>query len=282
MLLVGTPILAHAQISTTSTTAVRIGPEAVVARLLSFDVNGDGTLEAGELAERMHGLMAYGDFDGSGVLEPHEIIRLANSPRSVQVGSSPSILDLVPGLANAEVLARSGRYGFRGNDTLSSRLHIQGALEDLRLASEVRDRALPVVNEFVAAQQAAARASIVSEMENALTEQQMRDLKAAMDAPSPPPPASASLAVPLTAANLRGTCPGAGVFCNSSVPVFGLAEPMGSALERFKARLRPNDAERSVLLAQLRGILDDEQLDNFRAALERRPVVDLRAGAGPR
>jgi hypothetical protein len=57
---------------------------------------------------------------------------------------------------------------------------------------------------------------------------------------------------------------------------------MGSALERFKARLRPNDAERSVLLAQLRGILDDEQLDNFRAALERRPVVDLRAGAGPR
>ena len=45
------------------------------------------------------------------------------------------------------------------------------------------------------------------------------------------------------------------------------------AIERFKARLRPGDAERSTLLAQMKGVLTDEERDNFRAALERRPLV---------
>jgi hypothetical protein len=34
----------------------------------------------------------------------------------------------------------------------------------------------------------------------------------------------------------------------------------------------PGDAERAVLIEQLKGILSDEERDNFRAALERRPV----------
>ena len=45
------------------------------------------------------------------------------------------------------------------------------------------------------------------------------------------------------------------------------------AIERFKARLRPGDVERSTLLAQMKGVLTDEERDNFRAALERRPLV---------
>ena len=53
--------------------------------------------------------------------------------------------------------------------------------------------------------------------------------------------------------------------------------PTGVALRDFKARLRLGDEERSDLLGQLRGILDEVQLDDFRAALERRPVVNLMA-----
>jgi hypothetical protein len=46
-----------------------------------------------------------------------------------------------------------------------------------------------------------------------------------------------------------------------------------AAIQRFKNQLRPGDAERSALLEQMQDILGDEELDNFRAALERRPMV---------
>ena len=46
-----------------------------------------------------------------------------------------------------------------------------------------------------------------------------------------------------------------------------------AAVERFNERVRPGDAERSALLKQVRSVLNDEERDNFRAALERRPLV---------
>jgi hypothetical protein len=52
---------------------------------------------------------------------------------------------------------------------------------------------------------------------------------------------------------------------------------MRSALTRYSDLLRPSDPAHIVLLGQLRGVLDDVQLDDFRAALSRRPVVDLTA-----
>jgi hypothetical protein len=53
-----------------------------------------------------------------------------------------------------------------------------------------------------------------------------------------------------------------------------------AALERFNSRRRLGDAERSVLLDRMAGILSNEERDDFRAALERRPVV--KAGSGIR
>jgi hypothetical protein len=46
-----------------------------------------------------------------------------------------------------------------------------------------------------------------------------------------------------------------------------------AALGRFNAKLRLDEEDRSALLKQLRSVLTDEERDNFRAALERRPLV---------
>jgi hypothetical protein len=50
-------------------------------------------------------------------------------------------------------------------------------------------------------------------------------------------------------------------------------EPALAAVERYKTRLRLNDAERSELVNSLKDTLSEEDRDNFRAAIERRPVV---------
>jgi hypothetical protein len=46
-----------------------------------------------------------------------------------------------------------------------------------------------------------------------------------------------------------------------------------AAIDRFKKQLRPDEVGRSALLDQLKDVLGDEERDNFRAALERRPVI---------
>ncbi|HET9385315.1 MAG TPA: hypothetical protein VFO67_09220, partial [Gemmatimonadales bacterium] len=50
-----------------------------------------------------------------------------------------------------------------------------------------------------------------------------------------------------------------------------------AGVERFKARLRPGNEERAALMEAMKGILSDEERDNLRAALERRPLVKSRA-----
>ena len=46
-----------------------------------------------------------------------------------------------------------------------------------------------------------------------------------------------------------------------------------ASIERFRSRLRPGNEERAALMETMKGILSDEERDNLRAALERRPLV---------
>ena len=46
-----------------------------------------------------------------------------------------------------------------------------------------------------------------------------------------------------------------------------------TALDAFKARIRPADADRAALLDELKDVLNDEERENFGAALQRRPLV---------
>jgi len=70
----------------------------------------------------------------------------------------------------------------------------------------------------------------------------------------------------------------------SRIHGFGLAPEQTAqalaAVERFKATIRPGDEARTALLDQVKDILSDEERDNFRAALERRPLVKAGGLAG--
>ena len=46
-----------------------------------------------------------------------------------------------------------------------------------------------------------------------------------------------------------------------------------AAFDGFKERIRPADADRAALLAELKDVLSDEERENFGAALQRRPLV---------
>src|SRR5262245_49308802 len=64
---------------------------------------------------------------------------------------------------------------------------------------------------------------------------------------------------------------------------FSTRERALSVVVAFMTSLRAQrgDADRAVLIAQLTGILDDEERDNFRAALERQPVSKAAGSPSP-
>ena len=90
----------------------------MVARIMSFDRNDDGRIEKHELAERMHGLVARGDVNGDAVLDGRELQTLARAQQ-------PPV--------DHGVIIIAGPYVFADDAGLSSRLRIEGALDDLRL-----------------------------------------------------------------------------------------------------------------------------------------------------
>src|SRR4051794_18760186 len=55
-------------------------PEAVVARLMSFDMNHDGRVTRTELPERMQALLVRGDVTKDEALDGAEVLRLAQGP----------------------------------------------------------------------------------------------------------------------------------------------------------------------------------------------------------
>ena len=62
---------------------------------------------------------------------------------------------------------------------------------------------------------------------------------------------------------------------------FGLPPERASlalaALDGFKVRIRPADADRAVLVRSLKNVLNEEERENFDAALQRRPLVKANA-----
>jgi hypothetical protein len=229
--------------------------EHVVARMMSFDSDFDGKLAASELPERMHGLVARGDVSGDGTLDDAEIRKLANAP---------------PQDARAFF---SGGYTFGDQVGLSSRAHVEGALEDLRLTGEAKDQALDAARWFMDELEAPASANLLKEMESLLTPEQLADFKGALDSES------RGRAVRVFN-NSTGAAPRRVAFgSNLAAHIGRYALPPAqnhqahAALGRFTGEGRFGDEERSALLESMKGILSDEERDDLRAALERRPLV---------
>jgi hypothetical protein len=256
---------AQTQVFTFESPAVvaRVSSDDVVARMMSFDRNNDGKLEKGELIERMQPLVTRGDADGNGALDGTEVRALANTPPA----------------AGGKKLFSSGSYGFADQTSLSSRSHIDESLADLRLASPAKDLASAVIKEYVDTLEATALADLLKELDGLLTFGQSQDFKSALDRQRR-----------FTTAFSVNNAPGSsnrmvivgGMDAGRRLETYDLAPaPKAQAVaafEHYKARLRLRETERSELLAQMENILSPEERDNFRAALERRPVVATGGG----
>lgn len=244
--------------------ATTVSPDDVVTRLMTFDQNNDGRVAIGELSERMRPLVSRGDKNGDGVLDRVEIRTMAVAPPPAQVPQQ-----------NQRIFG-SGGYGFGDNAGLSSKNHIEGALEDLRLASATKERALPIVRAYADTVEQAASAELISRMEPLLSLEQLATFTTALSRQQGRQIALKSPTGEVrTLVVVRG---GVGGDLTSRVEAMQLGtartEQAKQAIEDFKARTRlGTEPERSGLLAQLKDILTVEELDNYGAALGRRPVV---------
>jgi hypothetical protein len=241
---------------------------------MSFDRNGDGRIVAEELPERMHTLLTRGDRSSDGALDRTEARQLALAP--VQLPVRPGF--------------RPGVYGFRDRD-LDTSQRIEHALDDLRLAAAIKERAVDIARKFQDETDAKAPAVLYEKLGRVLTAEQMADFRRALG----------GRWVTVTAIRRDG------------VMIFGASPEEAAGQEHVKVRLREtpsrnpaqeiewyqldavrraqaleavrefeahtpgrlNDAEQLALVEQFRSILSDEQRDDLRAALGRRPVVQL-------
>jgi len=234
----------------------RASLEDVVSRMMSFDRDRDGKIQKAELSERMYNLVSRGDADHDGALDRTEILTLATAP---------------PAAATIRGIQGPTGYSFGDQVGFSSRSHIEGSLDDLRLTSARKEQALAVVNPFLDALEKSASADLLKEMAVLLPPQQLAQFTAALNT-------KAAAAIMLNGANgERRKVVIGGIDLAARIDSFHLPpaqhEPARAAVDRYKARLRLAGPERSELLAQLNGILSTEEQDDFRAALERRPVV---------
>jgi hypothetical protein len=228
-------------------------PDVVVARLMSFDRNKDGKLTVDELSERMQGLIARGDRGGDGALDAKEIRTLAVAPTPVQVDSISAI--------------GGGGYRFGDEVGFSTRMHIEGALDDLRLATGPREQALAIATAFVDKHEKAAITELVTTLAPMLPADQLKAFTSLLEqmsrvnASTHVAPASRIL-LPLLSAQLTR-------FSLSAEQL----QQAKAAIEKFKERQQLAESDRTQLMAELADTLSVEERENLNAALTRRPLV---------
>jgi hypothetical protein len=232
-------------------------PDVVVARLMSFDRNKDGLVTADELSERMQGVMARGDRGGDGALDADEVRRLAVAPQPVQVQGFGDPV--------------SSGYGFGDESGFNTRMHIEGAINDLRLASGRRDAAQVIGAAFAERREKASLAELRETMAPLLSEEELKvfTLLATQSAQTTAFRVVRGPAGEKDAVNLQ--------FVVSQMQRFlpNAKQPPEAteAIKRFKERQQLSEPDRQQLLAELTDVLSPQERDDLNAALARRPVV---------
>jgi hypothetical protein len=249
-----------------------VSPDVVVARLMTFDRDGDGRLVQSELPERMQNLIAA-DVSGDRALDQAEIRALARPVPPVAMAAT------IPG----QRFGGGGGYAFGDQVSLSTRAHVEGALDDLRLPESTQQKALAIVRPFMDRLEADASAALMNELDRLLRPEQVNSIRMAIDRQL------SSRTSPLTVVtrpdgsratfSFRGGPDPALLLTVFNVPAEQMAAAK-TAFEGFKERIRPGIAERAALLDELAGVLNDEERENYGAALQRRPLVKAGGFAG--
>jgi hypothetical protein len=251
-----TPAMAQGQ----TVEAGGLTPEHVVARLMSFDRDADGQLAAGELAERLHPLLARADADGNLILDASELrAAVIAAPAAPPVGQRAIF---------------TGSYVFAHDTEFSSRSHIEGALDDLRLAPETHALARTIAVAYADMIDAEARAELTASLAPALDAHGLKQLEPEV------------LRWGLGRVRSSDARAVVGRFLFESDPLVRMLdlEPAlqaraTAALERFRTRLRLIEADRMELAGHLSSLLAADEREDFLAALARRPIVPASAVA---
>lgn len=242
-------------------------PDDVVTRLMSFDRNNDGRIEKAELAERMYTVMDRGDANRDGCLDRSEIETLANAKQAAPV---------IRGFGH-------GNYVIDPVAAVSSRRHLENAIDDLRLDAERKASALGIVTAFSQTLDANAQSALLDTLTPILTPDQLTTFTRALEQER-----RTNGATFVTRVNTSTDQQGNGVKSISGVVTMAMAErsiasfrlaPEANgraiaALKEYRSRLRPNETDRVELGRQLTSVLTSEETEDFLAAAARQPVTE--------
>ena len=252
-------------IATARAAETRVSPDQVVARLMTFDRNGDGKVAAAELSERMQVIVSRGDTSGDGALDDSEL-RALTARRLDFVASSTQ---------NRQFYNFGDTFG-----SLSTRSHIYNTIEDLRLAPQTGEEAWRIAAMFIDKLENTARVRLRTAMAPMLTEGQLDEFERnafsqgtggrAIRITSPDGATTQTIVSGIDARLLLGRYQLTADQLKAATAV----------IETFKADLKLDDARRLALVAELTDVLTYEERDNLQAALARRPVVKTSDIAG--
>jgi hypothetical protein len=256
-----TPVVAN---NTPEAVLAKVSPDEVVSRLLSFDRDNDGRIAKSELAERMQPVLARADANRDGTLDAAEIRAIASAP--------PEPVDAGQGRSGGGGFLAGRRYGFADDTSFSSRNHIDGAIEDLKLAADTKEQALAIAKAYVDGIEAEAQADLEKDLSAVLAPEQIVALRESLEAYP-----LAVLVIRTKDGTVTRQTMARAVNIQPHINLLRLTpdtRPLAqAAADRYTARLKMGEAERIALVDRLKGVLSKEERAELRAALVRRPVV---------
>ena len=174
----------------------RVSVETVVAHVLTFDVDGDGRIRAGELPERMIPLIGRGDRNGDQALDASEVAAVVRNPLPQGRGR----------IVSTPVRTNQGTQPFRGPPPRAP----EGLISDLKLSPPRTKAAMDILAKrkvtgpsFGGLVARDVDEATLRKLEGILTNEELADFKAALarqlvvlgargaalpGAPPPPPP----------------------------------------------------------------------------------------------
>jgi cytochrome c peroxidase len=248
----------------------RGGVEIIIARVMSFDANGDGHVSAVELPQRMQDIVTRGDRNGDAALDREEVRAIASSSPVIGEG-----IGVPPVTRQVRVTVRDSRDP-----------GLAGLIDDLKLPTERRARALAALaqaEEDTTKTLATSLETFRDEVRALVTAEQF----AAVDKGIQKHGHTVREILNYAAAPCcRSQVPISAFEVDREVGALGLASSaltgVKAALDRHLERTLALATDRSVILRRMTPVLTAEELADFAASLDRHGAIVIRAEPPPR